>query len=148
MSLLTTVAGFRESQFSPLSQEVESGGDNLPGLGLCYLLPDPDMPLLDEDTGVVDRLGESQLEHLQRRGSRDNKKHVHELQSRVYDLSTVYKPDLRLQPALQEVLDLEAEHVVELHTVVSEDTGPNQPPAGREVKFLECHNLVLIKRAK
>ena len=95
------------------------------------------MPLLDEDTGVVDRLGESQLEHLQRRGSRCNQRHVHELQSRVlYDLSTVYKPNLCLQPALQEVLDLEAEHVVELHPVVSEDTGPHQPPAGRMLHFL------------
>ena len=29
-----------------------------------YLLPHTDVPLLDEDTGVVDRLGKSKLEHL------------------------------------------------------------------------------------
>ena len=31
---------------------------------------------------------------------------------------------LRLQPALQEVLDLEAENVVKLHSVVAEDASP------------------------
>ena len=31
---------------------------------------------------------------------------------------------LRLQPALQEVLDLEAENVVKLHSVVTEDASP------------------------
>ena len=29
-----------------------------------YLLPDPDVSLPDEDTGVVDGLGQPQLEHL------------------------------------------------------------------------------------
>ena len=32
---------------------------------VSYLLPDADVPLSDEDTGVVDRLGEPKLEHLQ-----------------------------------------------------------------------------------
>ena len=32
--------------------------------------------------------------------------------------------DLGLQPALQEVLDLEAEHVIELHPVVAQDSSP------------------------
>ena len=35
---------------------------------------------------------------------------------------------LRLQPALQEVLDLEAENVVKLHSVVAEDASPVQSP--------------------
>merc|ERR1711992_70444 len=50
-----------------------------------HLLPDSDVSLPDEDTGVVDGLGQPQLEHL------------------------------GLETALQEVLNLEAEHVVELH---------------------------------
>ena len=33
--------------------------------GILYLLPDTDVPLLDEDTGVVDGLGKSKLEHLE-----------------------------------------------------------------------------------
>ena len=32
---------------------------------------------------------------------------------------------LRLQPTLQEVFDLEAEHVVELHAVIGEHAGPH-----------------------
>ena len=35
---------------------------------------------------------------------------------------------LRLQPALQEVLDLEAENVVKLHSVVAEDASPVKSP--------------------
>ena len=41
-----------------------SGG--CPGLGdrVSYLLPDADVSLSDEDTGVMDRLGEPELENL------------------------------------------------------------------------------------
>ena len=35
---------------------------------------------------------------------------------------------LRLQPALQEVFDLEAENVVKLHSVVAEDASPVKSP--------------------
>ena len=35
---------------------------------------------------------------------------------------------LRLQPALQEVLNLEAENVVKLHPVVAEDASPEKSP--------------------
>ena len=35
---------------------------------------------------------------------------------------------LRLQPALQEVLDLEAENVVKLHSVVAKDASPVKSP--------------------
>jgi len=62
------------------------------------LLADADVTLADEDTGVVDRLGESQLE------------------------------DLGLEPPLQEVLDLEAEHEIELHVILVEDTDADQAP--------------------
>lgn len=50
------------------------------------------MVLLDQDTGVVDRLGKSELE------------------------------DLGLEPALKEVLDLKTENVIELHLGLVEDT--------------------------
>ena len=42
-----------------------SGG--CPGLRdrVSYLLPDADVSLSDEDTGVVNRLGEPELEHLE-----------------------------------------------------------------------------------
>merc|ERR1712045_728400 len=61
-----------------------------------YLLPDSDVSLPDEDTGVVDGLGQPQLEHL------------------------------GLKTTLQEVLDLETEHVVELHLALVEHTDPHQ----------------------
>ena len=66
-----------------------------------HLLPHADVSLLDEDTGVVNRLGETKLEHL------------------------------GLQPALHEVLGLEGEHVVELHLVLGEHAGPHEAPEQR-----------------
>ena len=41
------------------------------GLGDClaYLLPDANVSLSDEDTGVVYRLGQPELKHLKMRGS-------------------------------------------------------------------------------
>merc|ERR550525_1422966 len=79
-----------------------------------HLLPDANVPLLDEDTCVVDRLGKSKLEHL------------------------------RLQPALQEVLDLEAENVVKLHSVVTEDASPDEPPEER-VTLKEPAGVLLLQ---
>ena len=61
-----------------------------------YLLPDSDVLLPDEHSGVVDGLGESELE------------------------------DLGLEPALQEVLDLETEHVIELHTALVQHSDTHQ----------------------
>ena len=61
-----------------------------------HLLPHADVSLLDENTGVVNRLGEPELEHL------------------------------GLEPALHEVLGLESQHVVELHLVLGQDPGPHQ----------------------
>jgi len=54
------------------------------------------MSLFNEDTSVMDRLGESQLENL------------------------------GLEPALEEIFDLEAENVIELHAVVTENSSTNQ----------------------
>ena len=54
------------------------------------------MPLTDEDTGVVDRLGEATLE------------------------------DLGLETTLQEVLDLQGQHVIETHTRLVEHTDTDE----------------------
>lgn len=54
------------------------------------------MPLSDEDTCVMDRLGETSLEHL------------------------------GLQTALQEVLDLQTEHVIELHLFLIQHADPDK----------------------
>merc|ERR1740131_752654 len=55
------------------------------GWHIDNLLPDTDVPLFDQDTGVMNGLGKSELEHLS------------------------------LKSSLQEVLDLETENVVKLH---------------------------------
>ena len=56
------------------------------------------MPLADEDTGMVDALGESELE------------------------------DLCLQPPLQEIFNLQAQDVIELHLTLIQHTDPHQTP--------------------
>ena len=61
-----------------------------------YLFPDPDVSLADENSGVMDRLGQSQLEHL------------------------------GLQSPLHEVLSLESQDVVKLHLVLCQNTSPHQ----------------------
>ena len=48
----------------------------------------------------------------------------------VHVMVAIVCNDLGLQPALQEVLDLEAEHVIELHPVVAQDSSP-------EIRILE-----------
>merc|ERR1712189_103359 len=60
------------------------------------LFADADVALLDQHTGVMDRLGESKLE------------------------------DLGLEATLQEVLDLETEDVIELHLILGQDTDADQ----------------------
>jgi len=62
------------------------------------LLPDTDVTLADEHAGVVDGLGESELE------------------------------DLGLETAFQEVFDLQAEDEIELHVLFVQDTDPDQTP--------------------
>jgi len=62
------------------------------------LLADADVTLTDEHTGVVDGLGESQLEHL------------------------------GLETTLKEVLDLQSEDEIELHVFLVQDSDPDQTP--------------------
>lgn len=81
------------------------------------LLSDADVALADEDTGVVDRLGEPELVHT------------------------------RLQAALQEVLDLEGEHVVELHARLVEHANADQT-ANERVTFEETLGVLLVERQK
>ena len=54
------------------------------------------MLLADEHASMVDRLGESELE------------------------------DLSLETSLKEIVDVETEHVIELHFVLGQDTNTNQ----------------------
>lgn len=56
----------------------------------------PDVTLADQDTGMMEGLGQSQLE------------------------------DLGLQAALQEVLDLQAQHVIELHAGLIQHSNADQ----------------------
>ena len=60
------------------------------------LLADADVALLDEDTGVVDGLGEAEL------------------------------VDAGLQAALEEIFDFEGEHVIELHAGLVKDTDADE----------------------
>lgn len=58
----------------------------------------PDVSLADKNTGVVNALGESKLEHL------------------------------RLEPPLQEVLNFQTQDVIELHLTLIQHTDPHQTP--------------------
>merc|ERR1719391_710288 len=88
------------------------------GWHIDNLLPDTDMPLFDQDTGVMDRLGKSELEHLS------------------------------LKSSLQEVLDLETENVVKLHLRLIQDPNSHQPPKesitlkqSAAIFFLQCQQV-------
>lgn len=65
---------------------------------LCVALSLPNVPLADKDTSVVDTLGKSKLE------------------------------DLCLKPPLQEILDLQAQDIIELHLTLIEHTDSHQTP--------------------
>ena len=78
----------------------------------------PDVALLDEDTGVVDRLGKTKL------------------------------VDTGLEAALQEIFDAQGQHVIELHTGLVEDTGSHETANQRVtlekaawVFLVECEKL-------
>merc|ERR1739842_18669 len=79
------------------------------------LLPDPDVPLFDEHSGVMDGLGESELEHL------------------------------GLKPSLQEVLNLETEHEIELHASFIEDPDTDETPE-QSVSLEQAAGILLFKR--
>ena len=77
----------------------------------------PDVALANQDTGVVDRLGEAEL------------------------------VDASLETALQEVLNLEGKHVIELHAGVVEDTDTHQT-ANEGVTFEETLRVLLVHGKK
>ena len=79
------------------------------------LLADTDVTLTDEDTGVVNRLGKSELE------------------------------DLRLETTLQEVLDTEGKHVIELHACLIEDTDANES-ANKGITLKETLGVLVVER--
>ena len=73
------------------------------------------MTLADEDTSVMDRLGESEL------------------------------VDASLQTTLQEILDLEGQHVIELHAGLVEHTNTNET-ANEGIAFEETLRADNCKR--
>ncbi|KAL2273466.1 hypothetical protein FJTKL_04529 [Diaporthe vaccinii] len=78
------------------------------------LLAYTDVALADEDTGVVDGLGETEL------------------------------VDTSLQATLKEILDLEGEHVIELHAGLVEHTDTHET-ANQGVAFKETLGVLLIE---
>jgi len=78
------------------------------------LLADTDVPLPDEDTSVVDRLGKAALE------------------------------DLGLQPTLQEILDLQGQHVIETHAALVEHTNAHET-ADKGVTLEETLGVLVIE---
>lgn len=73
------------------------------------------MLLADEDASVVDGLGESQLEHL------------------------------GLEATLEEVLDAQAEHVIELHLLLAEHADAHQA-SQKGIAFEESLRILLLER--
>jgi hypothetical protein len=78
------------------------------------LLADADVALADQDTGVVDGLGEAEL------------------------------VDAGLQAALEEILDLEGQDVIELHARLVEDTDADET-ANEGVTLEEALGILLIE---
>ena len=81
------------------------------------LLANSDVALADENTSVVDRLGEAEL------------------------------VDAGLQAALQEILDLEGKHVIELHAGLVEDTDTDQT-ANEGIAFEKTLGVLLVESKK
>lgn len=78
------------------------------------LLANTDVALADEDTGVVDGLGETEL------------------------------VDTSLETTLKEILDLQGEHVIELHAGLVEDTDTHET-ANQGVAFEETLGVLLVE---
>lgn len=87
------------------------------GRDVDNLLADADMALADEDAGVVNGLGETEL------------------------------VDARLQAALQEILNLEGQHVIELHTRLVEHTDADQA-ANEGIALKETLGIFLVEGQK
>jgi hypothetical protein len=73
------------------------------------------VPLTDENTGVVDRLGKAEL------------------------------VDASLETALQEILDLKGQHVIELHAGLVEDTDTDET-TNESVALEETLGILLVER--
>lgn len=80
------------------SKKTKQNKKNEPLSLLSVALSLPNVPLADKDTSVVDALGKSKLE------------------------------DLCLKPPLQEILDLQAQDIIELHLTLIEHTNSHQTP--------------------
>lgn len=74
----------------------------------------PNMALTDQHPGMVDALREPALEHL------------------------------RLQPALQEILNLEREHVIEPHAALVEHTDAHEP-ADERIALEETLGVLVVE---
>lgn len=81
------------------------------------LLADADVALADQDTGVVDGLGETEL------------------------------VDAGLETTLQEILNLEGKHVIELHAGLVEDTDTDQT-ANEGIAFEKTLGVLLVEGKK
>ena len=79
------------------------------------LLANTDVSLADENTSVVDGLGETEL------------------------------VDTGLQTTLQEILNLQGQHIIELHTGFVEDTNTDET-ANEGVSFEESLGVLLVER--
>ena len=75
------------------------------------------MTLLDQDTGVVDGLGKTEL------------------------------VDASLETTLQEILNLQGQHVIELHAGLIEDTNTDQT-ANEGIAFEETLGVLLVEGEK
>lgn len=84
------------------------------GRHIDHLLADADVALTDQDTGVVDGLGETEL------------------------------VDAGLQAALEEILDLEGQDVIELHAGLVKDTDADET-ANEGVTLKEALGILLIE---
>jgi len=87
------------------------------GRNIDDLLANTDVSLADEDTGVVDGLGETEL------------------------------VDTGLQTTLQEILNLQGQHVIELHAGLVEDTDTDET-ANEGVTFEEALGVLLVEGKK
>ena len=77
----------------------------------------PHVTLLDQDTGVVDGLGQTEL------------------------------VDASLETTLQEILNLQGQHVIELHAGLIEDTNTDQT-ANEGIAFEETLGVLLVESKK
>ena len=85
------------------------------GRDVHHLLADPDVTLADEHAGMVDGLGQAQLE------------------------------DLGLQMSLQEILNLQAQDIIQLHLALVQHPDTDEPPQ-QGITFEQTPRAFLIQR--